>query len=187
MCKFSRESSSSMPQTVEILKTKTQMWWSRVVSVAGTQRSTQASDRPRHSAYSINQIWFFRQISTNTTELVSWYFEPSQPQRITSGLKQTSICLLFTLHTSHQTINSPKTTKSVLTQIFIHNKTYTHIKHKLSEELVPSVLPLLKKHIRLGHAGIMDHSVDLSIPDFKKSIKKGMDRSNKKNIYYINA
>ena len=34
------------------------------------------------------------------------------------------------------------------------------------EELVPSVSPLLKKHIRLGHAGIVDHSVDLSIPDF---------------------
>ena len=33
----------------------------------------------------------------------------------------------------------------------------------------------------LGHAGIVDHSVDLSTPDFKKSIKKRMDRSNKKN------
>ena len=30
----------------------------------------------------------------------------------------------------------------------------------------------VKKHIRLGHAGIVDHSVDLSIPDLKKSIKK---------------
>ena len=41
------------------------------------------------------------------------------------------------------------------------------------EELVPSVSPLLKKeNTRLGHAGIVDHSVDLSIPDFKKSIKK---------------
>ena len=40
------------------------------------------------------------------------------------------------------------------------------------EELVPSVSPLFKKHIRLGHAGIVDHSVDLSIPDFKESIKK---------------
>ena len=39
----------------------------------------------------------------------SWYFEPSQPQRITSGLKKTSIYLLFTMHTSHQTTNSPKT------------------------------------------------------------------------------
>ena len=48
--------------------------------------------------------------------------------------------------------------------------TYTNIKYKIFEELVPLVLPLLKKHIR--HAGIVDHSVDLSIPDFKKSIKK---------------
>ena len=45
-------------------------------------------------------------------------------------------------------------------------KTYTNIKHKIFEELVPLVLPLLKKHIRLGHAGIM--AVDLSIPDFKQ-------------------
>ena len=29
-------------------------------------------------------------------ELVSWHFEPSQPQRITAGLTQTSLCLLFT-------------------------------------------------------------------------------------------
>ena len=43
-------------------------------------------------------------------QLVSWYFEPSPPQRITSGLKQTSICLLFFLHTRHQTTNSQKTT-----------------------------------------------------------------------------
>ena len=45
----------------------------------------------------------------------------------------------------------------------------------------------MKKHVRLGHAGIVDHSVDLSIPDFKN----GMDRSNKKKKkikkYYINA
>ena len=47
-------------------------------------------------------------------------------------------------------------------------KTYTNIKHKIFEELVSSVLLLLKKHIRLGHAGIVDHYIDLSIPDFKK-------------------
>ena len=47
------------------------------------------------------------------------------------------------------------------------NKTYTSIKHKIFEELVPSVSPLLEKHIRLGHAGIVDHSVVLSIPDKK--------------------
>ena len=49
-----------------------------------------------------------------------------------------------------------------------YNKTYTKIKQNFFKELVPSVLPLLKKHIRLGHAGIVDHSVDLSIPDVKK-------------------
>ena len=55
-----------------------------------------------------------------------------------------------------------------MTQIYI-NKTYTNVKHKIFEELVPSVSPLLKKYIRPGHTGIMDHSVDLSIPDFKKA------------------
>ena len=54
-------------------------------------------------------------------------------------------------------------------QIYI-NKTYTNIGHKIFEELVPSVSPPLKKHTRPGHAGIVDHSVDLSIPDFLKSI-----------------
>ena len=44
--------------------------------------------------------------------------------------------------------------------------------HKIFEELVPSVSPLLKKHTRPGHAGIVDPSVDLSIPDKKKSIIK---------------
>ena len=38
-----------------------------------------------------------------------------------------------------------------------------------------------KKHLRLGHAGIVEHSVDLSIPDFFK-YKKEMDRSNEKNV-----
>ena len=50
-------------------------------------------------------------------------------------------------------------------QIYI-NKTNTNIGHKIFEELVPSVSHLLKKHVRLGHAGIVDHFVDLSIPDF---------------------
>ena len=47
-----------------------------------------------------------------------------------------------------------------------------NIEHKIFKELVPSVSPLLKKHIRLGHAGTVDHSVDLSIPHFLKSIKE---------------
>ena len=51
-------------------------------------------------------------------------------------------------------------------------KTYTNNEDKCFEELVPSVLPLLKKHIRLGHAGIVDHSVNLSIPDLQQQKKK---------------
>ena len=64
------------------------------------------------------------------------------------------------------------------------HKTYTNIEHKIFEELVSLVSLLLKRHIRLGHAGIVDHSVDLSIPDFFLKYKKEMDRSNKnsKNI-----
>ena len=66
-----------------------------------------------------------------------------------------------------------------MTQIYI-NKTYTNIGHKIFEELVLSVSPLLKKHIRLGHAGIVDHSVDLSIPDLKK--KKHKKRNGQKQL-----
>ena len=66
-----------------------------------------------------------------------------------------------------------------MTQIYIIQNIHKH-RTQIFEELVPSVSPLLKKHIRLGHAGIVDHSVDLSIPDFKKKYQKGMDRSNKK-------
>ena len=57
-----------------------------------------------------------------------------------------------------------KTQNQSCTQIYI-KKIYTNIDHKIFEKLVPSVPPLLKKHLRLGHAGIVDHSVDLSIPD----------------------
>ena len=58
-----------------------------------------------------------------------------------------------------------------MTQIYIKQNIHKH-RTQIFEELVPSVSLLLKKHIRLGHAGIVDHSVDLSIPDFLKSIKK---------------
>ena len=65
-----------------------------------------------------------------------------------------------------------------MTQIYI-KQTYTNIGHKIFEELVPSVSPLLKKHIRLGHAGTW---TILSIFQYQilKKYKKGMDRSNKK-------
>ena len=51
------------------------------------------------------------------------------------------------------------------------------------------IAPVKINHIRLGHARIVDHSVDLSIPHLKKKsiLKKGMGRSNNFFKYYINA
>ena len=81
---------------------------------------------------------------------VSWYFEPSQPQRITSGLKQTSICLSFTLHTSQQTTNSLKTTISPNTTLHMTEHTQ-NVKHKIS-----SVSPLLKRYWELCYTSVYD-------------------------------
>ena len=50
---------------------------------------------------------------------------------------------------------------------------------------------LLKKHIRLGHAGIMDPSIDLSKADLKKKVlkkeKKRKERTEAIKKYYVNA
>ena len=81
------------------------------------------------------------------------------------GYKQCSICLLFTLHASHQTKSYSKTTKSVLTQVYMKNIHKHQTQH--FRRITPfGITPVKKKHKRLGHAGIVDHSVDLSIPDF---------------------
>ena len=80
---------------------------------------------------------------------------------------------LSPIYSSHKSSNHkfPEKIPNQSWHKFTYNKTYTNVKHKIVDELVPSVLPLLKKHIRLGHAGIMDHSIDLSIPDFKRVSK----------------
>ena len=53
------------------------------------------------------------------------------------------------------------------------------MKHKMFEELVPSVLPMLKRHIRLGgHAGIVDHSVTTS--ERQHRVKRGTESKKKK-------
>ena len=73
-----------------------------------------------------------------------------------------------------------------MTQIYIKQNIHKHRTQNF-RKISPFGITLLKKRIWLGHAGIVDHSVDLSIQDFKK-YKKGMDRSNKKILkYYINA
>ena len=79
-----------------------------------------------------------------------------QPHRVTSGQsnsghKQIHVSKLFS-HTYQPSVKS----------IYTINH-FTNIKHKhqtpIFKELVPSILPLLKEHIRLGHAGIVDHSI----------------------------
>ena len=76
---------------------------------------------------------------------------------------QSGSYLLCTQVIKLQIINKPQNQSR---HKFTHNKTYTNIEHNIFEEVVPSASPLLKKHTRLGHAGIVDYSVDLSIQDF---------------------
>ena len=74
------------------------------------------------------------------------------------------------------------------TNLYETKDTCTNIKHKMYEELDPSVLPLFKRHIRLGHPGIVDNSVDLSKLDFlgiKK--KRKWTEATTKNKYYLSA
>ena len=66
-----------------------------------------------------------------------------------------------------------------MTQIYIKQNIHKHWTQNF-QRISPFGITPVEKHIRLGHAGIVDHSVDLSIPDFFKKYKKGMDRSNKK-------
>ena len=82
-----------------------------------------------------------------------------QPHRVTSGQsnsghKQIHISKLF----SH--IYQPSVKSVYKTNHFANIKhTYTNTRHKIFEVLVPSVLPLLKGHIKLGHAVAVDHFV----------------------------
>ena len=83
-----------------------------------------------------------------------------QPHWVTSGQsnsghKQIHISELL----SHIYIYQPSVKSIYKINHFANIKrTYTNIRYKFLK-LVPSILPLLKEHIRLGHAGIVDHFV----------------------------
>ena len=63
----------------------------------------------------------------------------------------------------------------------LHKTKHTQTPTKNVQRISPfGIAPVKKKHIRLGHAGIVDHCVDLSIPDLKHLYEKGMDRGNEK-------
>ena len=76
--------------------------------------------------------------------------------------------------------------------ILMRQHTYWNIKHIFFKELVPSILPLLKEHIRPGHAGIIDHSVKFIDNRFRhgnwferKTLKSGKCPHQNIKIYAI--
>ena len=71
-----------------------------------------------------------------------------------SGHKQIHISKLFSHIYQFSVMSIYKT--SHFTNI---KHTYINIRHKFSMSESRTNLPLLKEHIRLGHAGIVDHSV----------------------------
>ena len=101
-----------------------------------------------HALQRQNCLTFFPATSTcmqlqkNVSHLVGT-LSPVDHKGLYQGEKQTSICLLVILHTSHQTKTSLNPTKSIRTQIYIE-LTRTNIKYKIFEEVVPSVLPMFK-------------------------------------------
>ena len=82
----------------------------------------------------------------------NWILMFCQPHSVTSGqsnlghMQYIYISTLCQVNLQNQSLRKCK--------IYIH-------KHQtqIFEVIVPSVLPLLKEHIKLGHAGIVDHSV----------------------------
>ena len=53
----------------------------------------------------------------------------------------------------------------------IDRNMHTHERQHF-QRISPFGITPVKKHIRLGHAGIMDHVINLSIPNFQKVQKK---------------
>ena len=62
-------------------------------------------------------------------------------------------------------------TRQSVKQIYIKQNIHKH-QTQFFRRISPFGIPLLKKHIRLGHAGIVEHTVDLSNQCWKKYIKK---------------
>ena len=52
-------------------------------------------------------------------------------------------------------------TRQSVKQIYIKQNIHKH-QTQFFRRISPFGIPLLKKHIRLGHAGIVEHTVDLS-------------------------
>ena len=99
--------------------------------------------------------------------------------------KQSSICLLLTLHASHQTTNYPKTTESVLTQTHIKQKIHKHQTQNFRRVDPFSIAPVKKAHKARTrwYRGPFHQFINTR---FLKSVtKERTDRSNKKFVLNI--
>ena len=128
------------------------VWCESPASLCAPTPSRSLSHHPTHphgwptqlcqQAYGTSEAFSDTKTIRNS-QLVSWYFEPSQPQKIKSGLK--TLFSQFPIYSAHKSSNHklPKNHKiSPDTNLQI---TYTNIKHKIFEKSVPSVLPRVKK------------------------------------------
>ena len=76
------------------------------------------------------------------SELVSWCFKPSQPQRITSGLKKKKFNPAPS-YSAHKTIITKLLIKLLPTQIFKKKHACTNNRHQIVKEMVLPISPLL--------------------------------------------
>ena len=118
-----------------------------------------------HMAFFLNMSqaeaskWSLYRYTDNFNWLVSWYFEPCQPQRITSRPKTTFN--LSPVYTARKSSNhklskihkiSPGTNPRKAKRCINITQNFRRIS--------PFRIAQLKKHMRIGHAGIVDHFVD---------------------------
>ena len=85
----------------------------------------------------------------------NWILMSCQLHRVTSGQSNSGHKQTHTHTYTHIYIYQPSVKSIYKTNHFTNIKNQTRI----FKELVPSILPLLKEHIRLGHAGVVDHPI----------------------------
>ena len=103
-------------------------------------------------------------MSHTVSQLVSWlvfWAKSTTEDYITAKNNVQSVSYLLCMQViKAQIIQKPQ---SVLTQIHIKQNIHKHQTQNFWRISPFSITPV-KKHIRLGHAGIVDQSVDLSVP-----------------------
>ena len=107
----------------------------------------------KHAFFGCSFFFFFNNLYFNITlsiysitvsQLVNWYFEPSQPQMIKIRAKKT-IFSLSPIYSARKSSNRKLSKNDKISYDTNLQKTHRNIKHKMFKELVPTVLPQLSK------------------------------------------